>query len=481
MPNLRIMNWNIEVLSWTKINVPGMAAAIARTIVSQDIDIVIIVEVRLTRVYRVMSLLSAALNNEAVAINPLRVNDYKGFFLSYSTGSERYGFIVKDLDTIRPVGLVAGNGQDGSANYPVSNLKKNSWTVWPSNDWTTTAYPVQAGRPMIPLVDLYAVSPRRNNPARFRGQAQGNGPNGGSGYSLGRGFRMPCLAMFMVHTAAGEYLLPIVCCHYAAVRSGRNFLGQGQVNQLMFLHICQMFDDTVAVLAGGPHSHFIEVDGNAVRVEELFFTGDFNMDFLENDPNGTNIQMTNHSSYRALTPTLEQGGSAAPAALPAPPEAPVPAVPYTPPFSNGPLTNTINQQQLKAAVTTQGTILKKYNAGVVPASTDALKGAAFDNFLYGGTVASTAAINFGTGGVDAGDVIDVPANIVQTGGVANNSDIDVSGVAAYYAARTKKKAHLAPSLQANQAVGPALTVNDRLIGARLISDHLPVIIDFICP
>jgi hypothetical protein len=37
------------------------------------------------------------------------------------------------------------------------------------------------------------------------------------------------------------------------------------------------------------------------------------------------------------------------------------------------------------------------------------------------------------------------------------------------------------NLQGGGAPPPALTALDRLIGARLVSDHLPVVLRFTCP
>ena len=45
MATVRIMNLNIEKLSYNKIQIPGMARAIAKTVKNQYIDILVIVEV----------------------------------------------------------------------------------------------------------------------------------------------------------------------------------------------------------------------------------------------------------------------------------------------------------------------------------------------------------------------------------------------------------------------------------------------------
>jgi len=467
------MNWNIEKLSWNKIQINGMATAIARTVHSQNIDILVLLEVCTGNVVQTMNNLSNALNTLA------GVNNYKAAFISQVTGGERYGFIIKNLDLIRPLRLTPQAGRpNGSSANPLNNLKKNSWSVWPSNIWTNTAYPVPGTRPNMPLTDLYASNLTGRKRNRFGGQAQSTG----RGYSLGRGFRLPCLAMFMVHTATGNYLVPVVCCHYAAVRGGRNALAQGQVNQMKNIHIAQMFDDNPGVV--GNHSHYINVDNNAERIQEIIITGDFNMDFLRNNNNGNNIQRSNRRNYNSLTPTIEQGGSNLPIATPALPVLPAPGLPFAPPFINGPFRYNINNQALKAAVTTQGTHLIRYryfNSNIATTTAD-LKVAAFDNFFYGGTQASGATINFGTGNADAGEVIDVPANIVQNGAAMAAQNINLSGVWAHYnVAQRKKNANIATDLGGIDGFALPLDVKDRLIGARLVSDHLPVVLEFNCP
>lgn len=472
MPNIRIMNWNIEQLSWNKVRMGNMTDVLAQTVVAQNIDILVVVEVRSANVNNIMETMSASLNNLAGG------NNYLGWFISYETGGEFYGFFIRDLDVIRPVEVTAGPGggaaqPPGSSNYPLVNLKESTFESWPTNDWNTSAYPIPGGRPQLPLIDAYAT-PYRNRRAKKKAQFAG-GAIAQGGYSLGRGFRRPCVAMFMVHSAAVDYLIPIVCCHYAAVRGGRNILGQSQVAQLGYLHIAQLFNDYDA---GGATSGYIDIDGAAVQIQELMFTGDFNLDFLENNVMGSITATTNRMAYDSLTPTIQNGGSAAPAADPAA-AGPVPMVPFAPPFLPGPTTSDIQNQALKAAATTQGTILVHYDPLVAPPNTDALKGACFDNFLFGGTqMSATVQINFGVGNVDASDVIDTPANIVQQGGAVAAGDLDLSLIAAAYVVKGTKNAAAAPNLQ---AAGGGLTVNDRLLGARLLSDHLPTVVQYNLP
>jgi hypothetical protein len=65
MPAIRVMNWNIEQPSWNKVNKPGMLNAIARTVNAENIDVLVLLEVRITKVMNAMTALSAALGSAA--------------------------------------------------------------------------------------------------------------------------------------------------------------------------------------------------------------------------------------------------------------------------------------------------------------------------------------------------------------------------------------------------------------------------------
>jgi hypothetical protein len=333
------------------------------------------------------------------------------------------------------------------------------------------------------LIDLFQtpVHDRAAKRGRFAGQAINNG-----GYALGRGRRLPCLAMFMVHGAALT-LVPIVVCHYAAVRGGRNFLGQQQIAQLHQLHIAQLFSfyNVLAHPVPPPTSGYLDVDGAAVAVQNIMYTGDFNVDFLKNRaaPMGDHLQSVNRAALDRLTPTVQQGGSVAPAAAAGAPGA-VPAVPFPAgTFVPGaPIVSNIPRQALRAACTTSGTILKQLPAAppmpVPPPNTAALRAAAFDNFLYGGTELNTAVLAAGAPPNDSGQIIDVPFDIQQPG--APPPAITVGPLQIHYAPAGTHRANLAPNLAGGVGAAP-LTVNDRWIGAYLISDHVPAVLQFQCP
>jgi hypothetical protein len=480
MPNIRIVNWNIEKLSGNKIAIGGMADNIGKVIVNTQADIAIITEVSALNAAAIMTAVSAAANTAAA-----RGNDYKGWLTSYNTGGECYGVLIRDLNLVRPIKVATGPSGEGGVNAgaraALSDLDRNSFQTWPGSfpaapgvtPSVRNAYVglARADKPNLPLTDVFSTSAvpgvgRR----RFAGGRLMEG-----GYALGRGFRMPCLAMFEIRNDAnnGTYLLSILNCHLGAVRSGSNHLAQGQVKQYKDTHIAQKFQN------GG----YIDLNGVAVAVQELIVTGDFNLDFL--------MQVApapgpgNHEAYQTLTPTTTSGGSGtAGADPPAAPGAPgaVPVVPFVQPpggWPDAPVWNTIPKLSLKTANTTSGTILVKFSADVVPVNTGALRGAAFDNLFFGGDQLSARFQTLTPGPpADACEIYDVPAQITRQGTVTRDT-LEVAGAYLHQLGQGKKgtkDASDAPGLYLRRSPRAPLTINDRLIGARFISDHLPNLI-----
>jgi hypothetical protein len=472
------MNWNIEHLSENKLNIPGLAEAIARTVRAANVDVVIFLEVKITNVIAAMHTLSAALNH---AQPGAAGHNWKGWFLSYETGVEHYAVFIKDLSVVRPIHVYKPQTHpaEGSQDSPLTNLRRDKFRVWPNNFAGPVGYPI-AGRPYLPLINLFAAP--KNPRATKRARGFGGIPLDRGGYSMGRGFRLPVLAMLQVLTPAGNsHVLPFVACHYAAVRyqNQRNHLGQGQVSQLKLTHIAQLFSNNPG--AAGAMSGYLNIRDNAdhnhaVAVQELCFTGDFNLDFRRNLLGGGNVEDSNRRAFDTLTPTIQNGGSAAPAAAPGAVPMLAPAVPFAYPYNpQAAYKGNIANQALKAAVTDRGTILRRLNVHAAPAQVfPPYARAAFDNFFYGG--ANLANANLVAG--EAGRIIDVPGNVVQNP-APGWAQIDLTAVATYYAGRGRKNAHLAPGL-INMMVAP-IGNRERLIGANLVSDHLPVILQFPLP
>jgi hypothetical protein len=500
MPNIRILNWNIEQLSAAKTGIGGLATNMGKVIATAHnppgiapvgADIAIILEVSGATAVGAMTAVSAAANVASIALGGAATN-YTGWLLSYATGGEYYGVLIKNLNVVRPV-IVAG-GPDGSGNIGagndpddpadpnafLTNLNRNQFTTWPNTFAAMpNAYPVPlpAARPRLPLSDLYA----RNAPVgrkrkRFAGQRLNQG-----GYALGRGFRMPCLMLFEILAAAGlNSLVPVLACHHGAVRGGANPLSRDQTRDYRATHIAQKFRNPPALLL--PRDSYIVLNGAATRIQEFIVTGDFNIDFAEQHPPlaANALRTGNRNALAALTPTTANGGSAAPAAAPGP-AGPVPVViPFPAPFDEGPIANPANlvlmNQALKAANTSSGTILRHYPVIAAP-NTRALRGANFDNFFFGGTRLSATFQTLNLAAGDACFVHDVPAQIVQ--GAAGNATLNVSAEFLHYLLAGTHNAIFALNLGAIP-LGP-LTRNNRLIGARFISDHLPILIQFNLP
>jgi hypothetical protein len=198
------------------------------------------------------------------------------------------------------------------------------------------------------------------------------------------------------------------------------------------------------------------------------------------------MERTNHNAYLTLTPTEAHGGSANPPAAPgAAPAAAAPAVPFAAAaFAPRRVTSNIPNQALRAALTTQGSIMEKYPdpPAPAPAGFAVPVNAAFDNFFYGGErlTHETHVVAMAGGNYASARVVDVPSQIVQPGLVAGAGQLDLSTIHAHYLGRGTK--HAGEPAAAPLAGGALpLTVNARWIGARLLSDHLPVILEFDCP
>lgn len=480
MPNIRIVNWNIEKLGPTKAAVATMMGQLGRAIAQMQADVAIILEVSAGRSDAMMTTLSATANAASIALGGA-ANDYVAWLLSYPTGGECYGVLFRNLNTVRPIHVTAG--PQGDANGPLTNLDRNQFETWPGTFLAMRnayAAPLPAARPELPLIDVFAsTAPVGRKRGRFAGRSLANG-----GYALGRGFRMPGLIMLSVTDgrgpAAAFHLIPVIVCHLGAVRSGANTLARGQIQQFKDTHLAQKFQKF-------QDAGYICLDRAPVAIQELMITGDFNVDFLQNIGGGgaTARQRDNRAALNDLTPTAQQDGSGGPGALPRNP-GPLPVVPFAGPFVDGPVNTAIPALALRAGVTANGTMLRDPAAdpGPPPYTGAWYTGACFDNFFYGGTQLSATVQQLAGG--DACEVYDVPGQVTQLAGLPG---LNIGAIWTHYSVLPGRLvgavmlfplktqwAGLAPNLNPGLMVPPALAAIDRLVGARYLSDHLPTVL-----
>ncbi len=360
-----------------------MMDRLGQVIAMTEADVAIILEVAEATYQTTMSALSSAAGSWARATdvaygrNP-NPNYYRTWLASYASGHERYGVLIRDLNSVRPIGVFWGPSgaadPDVPNDAPLTNLDRNIFSTYGGS--FERSHDAYAGgflgpAPSLPLMDVFASGSSDSGP-RIPGRFAGpSGP--------GTGYRKPGLLMLRAKGANGSYLIPVVMNHMAAVRGGKNQLGGGQIAQLKDLHVSQKFQG-----GGTRYGTYIRLDGEDVPIQELVITGDFNVDFLQNLTNGDYFEKQNREWLNFVTPTEQEGGSRTPPAMPAhpgpPPEAlGLPHLPDPGPnFPDPPPRNNILPLTLRAGVTAFGTMLKK-NTGPPPFTT-----VCFDNFFYGG-------------------------------------------------------------------------------------------------
>jgi hypothetical protein len=512
--NIRVMQWNIRRFSRNLSEIPGMLTALSEIIRGANPDIVIILE--MAKVSGPVGL--GNLCDQLRADDP--ANHWAGF-RSHPTGSERYAFICRDLDRVRPLEATPRtHGEEGTVQKPLRNVEKMRFTTYPAN--FPHALPALPWPDILdqPLVALFYDEPAER-PAKKRRKVSGQALDKG-GYNLGAGGRMPCMAIFHIYSLAGNHCyLPIVVNHYFATRraTATNAGALAQIAESSKLHIAQKF----AHWGGQGHaaSGYLDIDNAAVPVQELMFTGDWNVDFLQNRPASPAPGPQNRGALDQLTPTQQSAGSLPiPLAPPPPgfgmgnpgvvqgpanPDGPPPAVPFAA-YEQPSMLGWIPRQYLNAAVTVQGTILFQASPPATfqfsqiwvqaAAHTWELRPYAFDLTLFAGICLNTAAAHLLTpaGAIhpgpvppaspaDAAEVVDIPASIDPPGGGALAAGHFRAGLLQQYFANTApghpiREAHQSPNLN---VAGAPLTLEDRWLGAQMVSDHCPTVISFDVP
>lgn len=437
MTSLRIMNWNIETFGWDKLVKAGGCEPIARIIAAERPDIVCILEVS-----NLDLVASAAIQRLSESISAIVAAEgepglYETFLISPRSSTEIYAFIIKDTARVWPlVPTLNGEPLGPVTLCDLTKLEPGDGGGAQEIDWKRLDADARAGvaEPpgWFPLVDMRANSTYGRKRARTTGQPVAEG-----GLSQGQGYRLACLGMFRVRSEqGGEHLIPIVVTHYAADAP----MAATQMADLVHLHIAQLYRLNAS----------IKVEGRNHPIENLIFTGDFNIDFLEPE------WESQISGYSVLTRPL-------PDAAPDDPgekrklAATIPNVDRNEPPTLG----------LDAAVRDEATHLIMYGYEG-RRNLRQLRDKCLDNLFYGGpALRNLVEVN----------VVDVPRRIA-------GSRIDVRRMANYYASRRGDRGtHGCRSAQARPLLkrGLTMTADAALIGARLLSDHLPVVVTFNLP
>lgn len=467
MTNICILHWNLEKFGRGRANVNYLVNTMADIIYDQNADICIFTELAPATggqaLLRLAQACSQKYGNNAESY-------FRYYFVSENAGAECYGFLIKDINVVRPLQFYQLQTNPvanlGTLANPLTCLDAGGWKMWP-NGWDQIL-PAQngftTGDMLAPVMDLFAM---RTNPRlgsayyNFAGQAMTGG-----GYAQGSGSRLPALAVFTVKTDNGLYWFPVVALHAAASLGTSNPLAECQVPQLALLHIAQLFGlgDDRADAAGPRQAGYLYINENQqtnpttgwLPVQNLMVTGDFNLDFNDDA-----------DAYNALTTAVATGGSGTPGGA----AATAGNAPGATPPVTGIQAPTASRSQraaflmsLKTGVTQGFTHLNQYQAG---GTNSPFGTVVFDNMFYGGQqLAGAVNPNGGTG--DAAFVPNVPAAITAPGGT-----FSIAGLATSYAQAGVRNANQAAAAPLRAYPTQPMTTSAQLIGARLISDHLP--------
>jgi hypothetical protein len=496
MHKLRIMNWNIEKLG------KGRAGAIdpnelstlvnllARVIHRADVDIAVIVEIQTVSGNEVLQCLTRALNtvagttkyscfmSEPSGIGQAKQKQQGGARPKHVAG-ERYGFIIKDLDEVRPLALkqVAGAPDIGTRTDPIRNLNEQRLIGGVNVDviqfetvpGTFSAHPVAyelgvwpAAR--IPVVDLYVnpLTKSINDPPG--GDRDAGAGTAGTQSQCIPTLRLPCLAMFRIKSDAG----PIVALLVDHFKSGQMALTKAQIRRLKALHVAQK----LAAPVDAHHNAGVLVDHGIEDIENLIVLGDFNLDLLRASAGGSDVlskaygTITNRAGHSGTATTTRGAGGG-----------------RITPHADPPASDAVCSLELNAAVTTSGTIMHPLmNSGTSGWSdaAQALEGkkgsplssfmsACYDNFFFRGDALGTVSF---LNGSDAGEVMAIPLWVGTAG-------FEFFQLAHERALRGCDD----PCSPVVYQLAKSSDLDDlgRLAAARWLSDHLPVIVEFDVP
>jgi len=205
VPNqtVTILNWNIQNFGETKAKYSDLVNGIATKVVTADPipDIFVLIELNTSKdaTAETLSLrLATALNNQSNAIN--HRDEFKVYVLSPKTGRETYAFFIRDATRTKP--LIPIDPATNQIPAGIGGVYKDEITsvVFTENPLTGGLQLISSFALYLPDIEIIVSSPYQKKRTRAR-------PSWPA-------VRAPVLGMFWCATA--RRLLPIVACHFAA-------------------------------------------------------------------------------------------------------------------------------------------------------------------------------------------------------------------------------------------------------------------------
>lgn len=472
MATLTVMSWNLQSFGEGRGNIEPLCESIAHIIVNGGIDLFIALELASKTGSRALASIARACQNIANA-----PDSYKYMQVSNATGNDMYGFLIRDLSVISFCSGIPCDGPNipkGTLGDPLGAMTQSTWTTYaPPQTRPNQVY--STARPALlaePFVKSSGSRPCNADKSTFGGQTVANG-----GLAQGGGTRLPTVTVFALNPQDQQTrsYIGIVALHSAAARSKGNTLGGQQLKQLSGLDICQSYgvqkQDDLEIDAVTAQE--IYIDGAWRALSNLLVIGDFNLDFEYTDPTRkqNKTEKDARAAYAAMTPDRWK----APGQQSAQPGTVGTHMDGAPPAQKDPkqvlfLSNYTLPLQLKAAINTENTLLgtlADYDEIVANGGNPkTFTSYSIDNIFFGGVQASSA--NRQQDG-QYGTVGDLPNAIL-------NGVVDITPLAIYYFGADVRSASQMSMFDDNPK--PNLTDRDALIGSRLISDHLPICLQF---
>jgi hypothetical protein len=225
-----------------------------------DFDILFIVELRKS------SSASAVLKGICKTLNAINQHNYD-FYTSYATGLELYGVIIKNDPNIIPLFPKKSGNKPLGHYYSINNLDNFTFTPNQNNAYKEKGQPAK-----FPLIDLQNISIIEETDVMKNKKNTKVWVNKGPDSIYKNKFRKPCLVPFLIY---GK-LIPFVVLH---LKSGQERGTKYQIHRIKGLHICQKYFPI-------PNKD-LDIDGTNYSVDNIVITGDFNLDFRRRTQNGT--------------------------------------------------------------------------------------------------------------------------------------------------------------------------------------------------